>query len=293
MTGETSRLIGIGDCVVDIFRERATAYPGGNAFNVAAYWQIFGGAPADFIGIVGDDVYGDHVVATLETLGIGTTRVRRAYGQTGRTLVDVTEDGDRVFVASNGGGVQQGLSLRLARQDLDAIAGAAIAHTSIYSGLDHQLAALAAAAPVSYDFSDLPPIQSVLPVMPHIQVAFFSAGSLTPRERSAYAGRCIEAGAMAVVMTAGSRGSDGFVAGSRHHEGITPVEVVDALGAGDGFIAGFLSEWIRSRDLPRAMRTGSRTGARSCTLPGAFGHGLPATEGDMNALIRRGLAGPA
>ncbi len=291
MSTAQPRLVGIGDSVVDMFAERSTAYPGGNALNVAVYWHLFADSPSDFIGVLGDDVYGDHVMATLGELGVGTTRVRRARGQTGRTLVDVAPDGDRVFVASNQGGIQADLSIRLAPADLELIRGASMVHTSVYSGMDHRLDALAQVAPVSYDFSDLPPIESVLPLMPHIQVAFLSAAQLSPEERRRYAQRCLQAGGTAVVMTAGAEGSVGFFDGKEHREGITHVDVVDALGAGDGFITGFLTAWVHSHDLTAAMQAGSRMGAMTCTLPGAFGHGVPASPADMAALKRRSAVG--
>lgn len=282
------RLVGIGDSVVDIFRDRATAYPGGNALNVAVYWRMLTGAPADFIGLAGDDHFSDHVLATLSEIGVGSVRVRRAHGEIGRTLVDVTPDGDRIFVASNLGGVMRDLSLCLAREDLDLLTGAAVIHTSIYSGLDHRLGALAALAPVSYDFSDDYVVATALPLMRHLEVAFFSGSTLTVGDRAALARRCLEAGARAVVITAGAEGSIGYTAHEERHHGIERVDgMVDAMGAGDGFIAGFLRAWVEAPDLSRALAEGARTGAEACRLAGAFGRGIPATAAEMDVMIRK------
>lgn len=281
------RLVGIGDSVVDIFSDRATAYVGGNALNVTAYWRLFSEGPADFIGLLGSDHFGDHVLATLAELGVGTDRVRRAIGETGRTLVDVASDGDRIFVASNRGGVMADLSLTLAPADVELLSGAAIVHTSAYSGLDHRLPAIAAVAPVSYDFSDDFMIENALGLMRHLEVAFFSGSVLSERDRLRLGRRCLDAGARTVVITAGSDGSMCMTDDQVCHQGIERVEIVDAMGAGDGFIAGFLRSWVECHDVARALEAGAHTGALACGFAGAFGHGCPATSAEMAAMPRR------
>jgi sugar/nucleoside kinase (ribokinase family) len=47
-----------------------------------------------------------------------------------------------------------------------------------------------------------------------------------------------------------------------------PVEVVDAVGAGDSFDAGFLSQYIRGADLPTCLEYGNRAGAFSVSRAG-------------------------
>jgi len=46
------------------------------------------------------------------------------------------------------------------------------------------------------------------------------------------------------------------------------VEVVDAVGAGDSFDAGFLHQYLRGADLPACLASGNRAGALSVTRPG-------------------------
>jgi sugar/nucleoside kinase (ribokinase family) len=59
--------------------------------------------------------------------------------------------------------------------------------------------------------------------------------------------------------------TDGVVLGWRGHpirrvDAVTS-NIIDPTGAGDAFAAGFLTEWVRSRDAFAAARAGARAGA--------------------------------
>ena len=55
------RILGLGDCCVDYYIHKKMAFPGGNAFNVSVY-AAENGAEAGFLGTVGDDVIGEHIL---------------------------------------------------------------------------------------------------------------------------------------------------------------------------------------------------------------------------------------
>lgn len=76
------------------------------------------------------------------------------------------------------------------------------------------------------------------------------------------------------------QGEDGaFVAGPGVAEYVPPydVEPVDEIGAGDGFLAGFLAARLNGADLVEATRQGNAVGALATTVPGDV-EGLPTTE---------------
>jgi sugar/nucleoside kinase (ribokinase family) len=58
------------------------------------------------------------------------------------------------------------------------------------------------------------------------------------------------------------RGAERFVSPSQE------IAVVDTVGAGDSFDAGFLHEYVRGADLPKCLASGNQTGALSTTRPG-------------------------
>ena len=67
-----------------------------------------------------------------------------------------------------------------------------------------------------------------------------------------------------------------------HHAPALPVTVVDPVGAGDAFVAGYLSEVVAGGTVPERLRTGNACGAAVCGVRGD-GEGLP-TRAELTEL---------
>lgn len=89
------RLIAIGDNVVDVYNDRNEMFPGGNALNVAVLAKHGGAKRTAFIGIIGNDLEGDHIIDSLKKNDVDISRIRKAYGESGKAFVDLNSDGDR------------------------------------------------------------------------------------------------------------------------------------------------------------------------------------------------------
>ncbi len=72
-------------------------------------------------------------------------------------------------------------------------------------------------------------------------------------------------------MTLGSAGSIARSGERAWRQQALPVEVVDTLGAGDAFIAGFVGALLDDEDIPAALRRGAQAGADACTRVGLGG----------------------
>ncbi|GAB3559196.1 PfkB family carbohydrate kinase [Spelaeicoccus albus] len=273
------RLLGIGDNVLDHYMNIGMLYPGGNAVNVSVYAAQLGADAAGYVGIVGSDAMGDHLMSALDAEGLDLAQVRRAIGPTGSPKVSIDATGNRVFVGSNKGGVQHGLRLRLTDEDVSLASAANVVHTSVYSALEDALPDLAAVAPVSFDFSDERDPAYVGKVAPHVQHAFFSGSGLDGAEVQALATSALNAGCATAVVTLGSDGA--WVTADSGEAFAVPteaVEIVDTLGAGDGFIAGFLVAHYTGATLCEAAAAGTAGAARACRFNGAFGRAISESE---------------
>ncbi|HVI10372.1 MAG TPA: sugar kinase [Candidatus Binatia bacterium] len=71
-----------------------------------------------------------------------------------------------------------------------------------------------------------------------------------------------------VVVKAGMEGAMAQRGKEKFSAPAFQVDAVDAVGAGDSFDAGFLSEYLRGSDLPACLRMGNVAGALSVTRPG-------------------------
>ncbi|MDQ0609367.1 dehydrogluconokinase [Variovorax sp. W1I1] len=85
-----------------------------------------------------------------------------------------------------------------------------------------------------------------------------------------------ERGAKLVVVKLGAEGAyyDSDVAGTGRVEGFPVKEVIDTVGAGDGFAAGVVSALLEGRSVPEAVRRGAWIGARAVQVLGDT-EGLP------------------
>ncbi len=96
-------------------------------------------------------------------------------------------------------------------------------------------------------------------------------------------------GAETVVLTLGSRGA--LVVHQRDvvaRQAAIPAEIVDPIGAGDAFAAGFIHHWLDQRnDLAGALRSGIAMAALKMTVVGDHASATAAELSEAIALIER------
>lgn len=269
------RVLGIGDNTVDIYVDQGVQFPGGNAVNVAVLMRRLG-ADSAYLGCVGDDFLGDLIRDALVAEGVDVSRLRRAPG--GNSWSRIRHVGsDRVF---DGNHPAFRGDYRLTEDDHAWMAGFDLAHSSVYSKLEDALARIRAAGPLlSFDYSSEYDEAYIARTAPALDIAFLSAADPDDRACEALARSVAAHGPTLVVITRGSKGALALEAGVVRTARVEPAEVVDTLGAGDGFIAGLLMTRLSGADLARQLAAGARNAARVCEQRGAFGHETPIRPG--------------
>lgn len=269
-------LLGIGDSVIDAYLDEKKMYPGGNAVNVAVLAKRFGAKKAGYIGVLGADEAGSHFLRALEQEGLNVSRVRRVCAPTAQNFIHIDADGDRHFVGNNGENVAQRMVLPVfVREDYTLMEQYAVLHTSVHSFLDASLAAIARRGALSMDFSDGYNARNIERICPLLRFAFFSGGDKTEQEVRALAAYALRCGARTVVVTRGVQGSYLLEKDAEHVQQAVPARVVDALGAGDAYIAAFLVHYTNGGNLAQAAQAASTFAAECCGHAGAFGHAMP------------------
>ncbi len=283
------RVIGIGDNVCDKYIHLNTMFPGGQALNFAVYAKMLG-ADSSYMGTFGSDEAANHILATLDQLGVKHERCRQYEGENGYARVTL-ENGDRVFLGSNKGGVAKEHPLTLEDGDMEYIQTFSHIHTSNNSYFDSQLPALAEKGlSVSYDFSgQWKEEKKVRQAAPYIRYAFLSCGSIPEQEAEEICKSIYGAGCPMVIATRGSHGSLVYDGEIFYSQSPRLVKAVDTLGAGDSFAAAFLLSYIGSLEdkkaqdradqgnrgalIKKAMVAGAEFAAKTCLVQGAFGYG--------------------
>ncbi|MGJ7487388.1 sugar kinase [Variovorax sp. LT2P21] len=110
-------------------------------------------------------------------------------------------------------------------------------------------------------------------VLPGMEEGLLLTGESTPEGVAAF---YRQLGARLVVVKLGAEGAyyDSDTAGTGRVEGFPVKEVIDTVGAGDGFAAGVVSALLEGRSVPDAVRRGSWIGARAVQVLGDT-EGLP------------------
>jgi fructoselysine 6-kinase len=286
-------LLGIGDATVDIYLSDGMQYPGGNTVNVAVQAHRCDIA-SSWLGCLGRDMLGDLVYRSLVAEGVDVSRVRRLDGPNPWSRIR-HQGADRVFDGSNPG-------VR-SRYDLGAdddafIAAHDLVHTSVHSDLDAQLPRLRAhAKQLSYDYSEHFGRPGADATMRYVDVAFLSAPRLDEQACAALLRQYASFGPALVVATRGAAGAAAWQAGTVQFAAAAPAGIVDTLGAGDGFIAGFLVAHAAGASIADCLAQGAKQAALVCQGKGGFGHGNPIMPGqpglDPSQIVRRPGPQPA
>ena len=66
-------------------------------------------------------------------------------------------------------------------------------------------------------------------------------------------------GNKSLIITDAEKGSYGYYEGQTfYQQAITPEKIVDTTGAGDGYTAGFIAEYLKTKDLRKSMLSGAK-----------------------------------
>lgn len=283
------KVIGIGDNVCDVYEHLKMMFPGGQAMNFSVYAKMLG-ADSSYMGVFGRDHVADHVIATLDELGVEHSHCRQYDGENGCARVTLV-DGDRVFLGSNRGGVLKEHPLDLTEEDLAYIKGFSVVHTSNNAQFDSQLAKVkSTGVQLSYDFSGRwKDPEWVERVAPYADYAFLSCGSVSEDEAKDICKTMHAAGCKKVIATRGSYGAMFYDGVEFYAQPPKLVEAIDTLGAGDSFATAFLVSFTESlekepekmehdrafyeAELKKALESGAEFSSKTCMVQGAFGHG--------------------
>ena len=241
--------------------------PGGAPANVLAMNAILGGKTA-FIGMVGQDAFGDFLESTMQKAGIDVSGlVRSKDAPTTLAFVQLDEKGDRSFSFYR----KPGADVCLAPEDVDVdlLTGCRVFHFGAVSLTDEpaRSATLFAAkeakkagALISFDPNYRPPLwesegaarqamTEALPLADILKVSDEEAALLTGTTAIEQAGRALlDAGAALVLITGGEKGAFFMTDNVMGAAPAFAVNAVDTTGSGDAFVGALL---YRLRGLDR------------------------------------------
>jgi len=243
------------------------------AHNLAALGRTVG-----FVSAIGRDQFGEIGISRMREAGVDVSRVKELPGsKTGLTVIMQREHWRNMVTYS--GTIAE---LNWEHLDLEYLKDARHFHLSSFYlqlGLQPNIPELfktmkAAGLTTSLDTNDDPDdkwqgglldtLKYVDVFLPNEREACRIAGTDDLEEAVSWLSERVPL----IVVKWGKRGAIAQRGTERITSAACKVEVVDAVGAGDSFDAGFLSQFVRGKNLQDCLAAGNRTGAFSTTRAG-------------------------
>jgi ribokinase len=258
---------------------RYSYIPGGKGANQAVAAARLG-AEVTFVGRVGRDAHGNTLREHLarETVDSELLAVDEA-AQTGFAVIPVEESGQNRIV------VYAGANLTIRAQDVEkafeASYDALLVNLEISQAIVEEACRQAAAhgVPVVLDAGpvrdfDLRALGGLEVISPNeTETRAYSGLPCGTDEEAARACRKLAdlTGSRFVVLKLGERGAFLYEAAAGRGQRVAgfPVKAVDTTAAGDAFTAGLAAQYLRTGELPRAVRYANAAGALAVTRLGA------------------------
>jgi 2-dehydro-3-deoxygluconokinase len=252
------------------------------------------GTPATWIGRIGDDSLGEKVARELHAERLTVHAITDPSAPTGLMIKERrTADAARVWYYRTG---SAGSHLTAADLPAGVIESAALLHvTGITPALSESAAGAITAAidqastagvPVSFDVNhrsslwrnrDATPVYRQLAARATIVFAGYDEGQLIAPDASGVAEVAAAIAALGpsqVVIKLGADGCHALADGKHTVHPAVPIRPVDTVGAGDAFVAGYVSEFVAGHDLSTRLNTAVTAGAFACLTHGDW-EGMP------------------
>ena len=273
------KIICVGNAVVDIivkngsdctpdgmtqFSEAITMHVGGDAVNEAVTLCAMGNDVKLYTEI-GKDNLGSAFLKILADYRLDTSGIQvDAEHSTTATVVIIGVDGEHGCMTLRNGAAGN-MRYDPERFDIDFEGARLVSVASLFWSKRQNDADLT-------HLLSLDDIQGALQhldfIVPSFHEASYFTGKDTPEE---IANEFHRRGVKNVVLKLGARGVFASTGGKTYHVGTMADRVVDTLGGGDNFVAGFITGLVDGLDIEEALRFGSATAAIAISDYGANG----------------------
>lgn len=251
------KVAAIGDNCIDYYERLQRLYPTGNVVDTGVNLQKLG-INTSIISTTGSDKYGQLMLDTLKREGIDISHLKVAEGQTAITYMDMNGL-DRVH-----GDYMEGVlsNISFDEEDIAFAATHQLVHSAFWGKAEGVLEEIKRrGALISFDYADRYQTEMVNKTAPFVDYGFFSF-----KEKDEFVKEFLidmtKKGMKIAVATFGEKGSLAYDGSKFYEFGIFEAEVVNTVGAGDSFIAGFLYGVLNKFPIEKSLEQGARIAAQ-------------------------------
>lgn len=260
------KIAAVGDNCMDVYENLNQAFTGGNPVNVAVYFVRLGGE-ASYIGAVGDDKYGKIMIDALNRKSVDTSHIRVLHGNTAVTKVKIV-NGDRILGDYDAGVLTQ---FKLLEEDIEFLCSHDIVVSGLWGMVEDDLWRIKEkGTEIAFDFATKLNDPVIEKAIYDVDYAFFSYDEGDNEFIREYMKNMQRKGPKLVIVTLGEKGSICYDGKEFIYHGILPCKVKDTMGAGDSYIAGFLTGILFEKDIKECMHMGAESAAITLQYSGTW-----------------------
>ena len=253
------RIAEIGDNCIDLYERIGKKYPTGNVVDTGVNLKKLG-ADVSIISTTGSDEYGKWMIEVLKKEGLDISHLKVKEGNTAITYMDMNGN-DRVH-----GDYVEGVleNIEFDDEDVRFACEHDLVHTALWGKAEKVLPKIAEkGVPIAFDYADKLDHPLVEETLPYVTYGFYSYHKGSDEFIKAFLKDKVDRGMKIAVATFGEQGSLSYDETGFH---VGPIylarKVVNTVGAGDAYIAGFLYSIMNGDDVLKAMRTGAKIASR-------------------------------
>ena len=225
------------------------------------------GGESSYTGVVGTDQYGKLMKEKIAEKGVDVSHIRFMEGSTAITHVELV-DGERVF-----GEYEEGVlaDFKLTDEEIDFLCSHDMVVTGLWGNVHDDLAKIQArGVKVAFDAATRPEDPAAVTAIPSVDYLFFATDDGDTPELRETMKQIKAKGPKLVITTLGEKGSIVYDGEKYTTFGIIPCNVVDTMGAGDSFIAGFLKGILEEKPVEECMKMGATNSSVTLEYNGAW-----------------------
>lgn len=248
------RVAAVGDNCVDVYYTLNRFYPTGNAVDFAINLKKLG-QDVSFVGIQGNDVFGVAVENVLKKYEIDLTHFYKGERQTAVAQMNIV-NGDRIHEKFEGNVLSD---FTLNQERLNYVKQFDLVYSEKWSGIGRYIKDIKNSSNIMiHDFSKRLNDPANEEILPYLDYAFFSYEKLDETIKDFLKTTQEKTGRTVIAML----GEDGSLAcdGKKYYrEPADKVKVVNTVGAGDSYVAGFTKGLCEGLSLEECMHRGRET----------------------------------
>ena len=244
----------IGDNCIDLYERLDRKYTTGNVVDTGVNLKKLG-AEVSIISTTGSDENGKWMIESLRSEGLDISHLKVAEGPTAVTYMDMIGN-DRVH-----GDYVEGVLADMVfdEEDIRFACTHDLVHSALWGMAEKALPKIAASGtPVAFDYADRLDHPLVEETLPYVSYGFYSYHHGRDAFIDEFLKDKVDRGMKIAVATFGEEGSLAYDKDGFHKGKIVPAkEVVNTVGAGDSFIAGFLYGILSGWSVEECLQKGA------------------------------------